>query len=145
MMANSTICASGKGQWVYYIIGTYMQFLNISPPWPVCIFLILLLNIQWANKPLQCLPVFNSLAYSTRTNNFKIPQKSYVMYLYLLYLSAKYQGSISIFGGDIQLTSDQGHCNSLLASIFWSEYCILLVLCISTFGFKHCLNPLGIL
>src|SRR5258707_12547889 len=51
-------------------------------------------HIQWANKPLQCLPVFNSLAYSTRTNNFKIPQKSYVMYLYLLYLSAKYQGNI---------------------------------------------------
>src|SRR6266481_6834419 len=51
-------------------------------------------QIQWANKPLQCLPVFNSLAYSTRTNNFKIPQKSYVMYLYLLYLSEKYQGNI---------------------------------------------------
>src|SRR6266446_3412846 len=72
--------------------------------------------VQWANKPLQCLPVFTSLAYSTRTNDFKIPQKSYVMYLYLLYLSAKYQGNIYIFGGDIQLTSDQGHCNSLLAS-----------------------------
>src|SRR5258708_1348580 len=51
-------------------------------------------TIQWANKLLQCLPVFNSLAYSTRTNNFKIPQKSYIMYLYLLYLSAKYQGNI---------------------------------------------------
>src|SRR5260370_42564660 len=58
-------------------------------------------DLQWANKPLQCLPVFTSLAYSTRTNNFKIPQKSYVMYLYLLYVSAKYQGNIYLFGGDI--------------------------------------------
>ena len=42
--------------------------------------------LQWANKPLQCLPVFTFLAYSTRTNNFESPQKSYVMYLYLLYI-----------------------------------------------------------
>ena len=48
-----------------------------------------------------------------------------------LYMYAKYIRHRHTLGGDMLFTSDPCYGNSLLANVFWSEYCILLVLCIA--------------
>ena len=56
-------------------------------------------------------------------------------------MCAKYIRHSHTLGGDMLFTSDPCYGNSLLANVFWSEYSILLVLCIAPFCFINCLNP----
>ena len=86
-------------------------------------------GLQFATKPLQCLPLLPSFAYFSITSNSKNPLFRRNIVMFLVYIYTKYLRNPLRFDGDMASTSDKVIVTVLWRVFFWHKLHMFHTLC----------------